>query len=323
VDDLFTFSTNDKLRDELEEALRKRYKMTGGALLTWALGMRFVQDLENGVTTIDQESYVLALLEDYGMHDCNSAPTPATPSRSLTKPGPVPDDEKAEYADHHRRYQQLIGSLGWLQSNCYPEISEAVRELRKYNHHSGKEQWTAAKRVLRYLKGASTFGIRFTKASDMKMECYADSNWAADKDNRRSVSGVFTRFCGGPVWWKSSGQKSVALSTTEAELMAACEGAKEISWERSFLNELGLELKEPTTLFEDNKGCIHLSKHDTFSGATKHIDLRYHYLNECIEDGKINVQHLSTIEMIADVLTKPLPSARFKKLARRLCGYEH
>jgi hypothetical protein len=116
---------------------------------------------------------------------------------------------------------------------------------------------------------------------------------------------VFT-LSGGAVTWKSRRQPTVALSSTEAEYMAACEAATEAIWLRGLLSELGASQEEPTTIYEDNNGAIKISKNDCSHSRTKHIAVRLHFVRERVKTGEIDLVKLSTNEMVADMLTKPL-----------------
>ena len=88
--------------------------------------------------------------------------------------------------------------------------------------------------------------------------------------------------------------------------MAASDAAKEAVWWRSFLTSLGFAPNDATTILSDNQGSIKLSKNPENHRRTKHIDVRYHYIRECVSAGSILLDYVSTKEMAADVLTKPL-----------------
>ena len=119
--------------------------------------------------------------------------------------------------------------------------------------------------------------------------------------------------CNGAISWNSKKQPTVALSTTEAEYMAACEATKEAIWLRKLLTDLGYSPNSPTTIFQDNQSCIKLARNPMFHTRSKHIDIRHHFIRETIENKSIDLTYCSTENMIADILTKPLARQKFEK----------
>jgi len=146
---------------------------------------------------------------------------------------------------------------------------------------------------------------------------YCDADWAGDISDRRSTSGYVVKYAGAAISWKSVKQNCTALSTVEAEYISAATVAKELTWIQRLFHEIatypikGLNL--PTTVKIDNNGARELAKNPQASQRTKHIDIRYHYIREVIQEGKIQLEQCPTNEMTADVLTKALPSRRFEE----------
>ena len=119
---------------------------------------------------------------------------------------------------------------------------------------------------------------------------------------------------GGPISWLSKKQAIVALSTSEAEYVALCIATQEAAWLRRLLADLKVLTSEPTLLMEDNQGAIAIAKNPTAHARTKHIDIRYHYVREAVQGGVVDVRYCPTDQMIADLLTKPLPRGQFEIL---------
>ena len=134
------------------------------------------------------------------------------------------------------------------------------------------------KHILRYLKGTIQHGITYTKQSSGECVAYSDADWGRDLDDRRSTSAYLFVINGGPVSWKSKKQSSVALSTAEAEYMALASSAKEAVWTRQLSSEIGIEYTIPVIIYEDNQSAIAMTKNPQFHGRTKHIAIKYHYI---------------------------------------------
>jgi len=145
------------------------------------------------------------------------------------------------------------------------------------------------------------------------MKGYCDSDFAGDSDTRKSVSGFVIYLCGAVIAWRSKGQRSVSLSSTEAEYMAISEVATEILYVAGILQFLGIPLKYPITVNVDNIGAVYLAKNATTGNRTKHIDTRYHFVREYIEDGILKVLFVRSEENDADLFTKNLNTETFQK----------
>ncbi|CAI5721247.1 unnamed protein product [Peronospora destructor] len=138
-------------------------------------------------------------------------------------------------------------------------------------------------------------------------------------ETRRSTSGYAFMMNDGCISWRSKKQRTVALSSTEAEYMALTEAVQEAVWLKAFLCELG-EMKsgEAVKVFEDNQGAIALAKNPEFHKRTKHIGIRYHFVREKVDDGEVVLQYCSTKEMKADMMTKPISAVQYELLRNTL-----
>ncbi|KAL2243545.1 UNVERIFIED_CONTAM: Retrovirus-related Pol polyprotein from transposon TNT 1-94 [Sesamum indicum] len=171
-------------------------------------------------------------------------------------------------------YSNAIGSVMYLMVSTRPDIAYAVSCLSKYMSNPGTSHWDALKWLLRYLNGTKNLGITFSKRSDdIRVVGYVDSNYANDRDNRKSITSYIFTFCGACVSWKSQLQNIVALSTTEAEYIAMTEAIKEAIWLKGLISEIGF-MKNKTLVFSDSQSGIQLCKNPVFHYRTKHIDVR-------------------------------------------------
>ena len=150
---------------------------------------------------------------------------------------------------------------------------------------------------------------------------WVDSDWEGDTDTRRSHTVYIIMMNGGPISWKSRRQDSVALSTSEAEYMAASEVGKEILYLRALLRDVGHEQLAPTDIYEDNLACIAMSTNPVRRKSSRHIDIRVHFCRELYTTGVMRLIPLRTHLMVADALTKSLPGPALTKHREVMMGH--
>jgi hypothetical protein len=180
----------------------------------------------------------------------------------------------------------------------------------------------AVKHILRYVAGTLDHGLIYRRkekgGGKTQLTGFSDSDFAGDIDDRKSTTGVL--FCLGqsPITWQSNKQKVVALSSCEAEYIAAGSGACQGVWLARLLKELlGTESGAPV-LKVDNKSAIDLSKNPVHHDRSKHIEVKYHFIRECVESGKIILEQISTKDQLADIMTKSLGRVLFQELRDRI-----
>jgi hypothetical protein len=213
-------------------------------------------------------------------------------------------------------YRSAVGKLMYAAVSTRPDISFAVGVASRFMAAPTQEHWSLVKRILRYLRGTQSVGIlyKFGRPGQLALSGFCDSDWGGDPTDRKSTAGWVFLLSGGPVSWSSRKQATVALSTTEAEYMSAAEAAKEAIWLRALLSDLGHAQSAATRIFEDNRGCIELSKNPIIHQRSKHIAIRHHFIREKTASGEVYLEHIPTERMVADIFTKPLPRPRFQAL---------
>jgi hypothetical protein len=150
------------------------------------------------------------------------------------------------------------------------------------------------------------------------LHAYVDASYGVHEDGKSHTGAVMTLGCGA-IYARSSKQKIVCKSSTEAELVAITDSIGEVIWLRGFLVALGYALP-PAILYQDNQGTIALCERGGAGHRTKHVKIRNFWVKERIDDGDIVVEYMPTEIMVADVLTKPLQGARFVKLRDAMIG---
>ncbi|SPC61968.1 uncharacterized protein UHOD_12134 [Ustilago sp. UG-2017b] len=223
--------------------------------------------------------------------------------------------------DQAKRYQELVGQLLWVSNTVRPDISFAVGTLARYMSEPIDSAWSAAIHLLKYLNQTSDYHLNLggTHRShvDQPVVTYTDASWASDPMNGcRSMSGAITYVYGCPVSWKSHVQKCMALSAVEAELVAASKAAREALFFLYLLRDLGVFGVKPT-LCTDSQGCIQVSKDPPKHWKLKHIDTRYYFVRDHVQDGDISIEFVGTAN-VADILTKPLKGLSTTRISKMI-----
>jgi hypothetical protein len=268
---------------------------------------------------INQAHYIRRLLVRFNMSDCNAVSTPVDKSNAYVN-GEI-DGETDVMLDNNVPYREAVGSLLYLATGTRPDISYAVSIVSQVLSKPTKRHWEIVKRIMRYLKGSAELGITYRHGHNPGvLSAYSDADYAGDTVTRRSTSGIVCQYMGGSISWSSQKQRSVALSTTEAEYIAASEAAKDIIWLARLLGEITV-LNAIPLLHIDNLSAVKLVKNPVFHRRSKHIDVRYHFVREKYEEGKLLVVHVCGERQVADVLTKPLVKDRFERLRGDIMGH--
>ena len=207
-------------------------------------------------------------------------------------------------------YCELVGALLYLSVCTRPDIAQAVGALARYMAKPTMEHWNAAKAVLRYVAGTTQYGINFGH-NELSLQGYCGADYATDIDSRRSTTGYVFIMYGGAISWSSRLQPTVAVSTAEAEYMAAAHAVKEALWLRTLMADFGRHV-QPVSILCDNQGTIKLLKHPIASIRSKHIDVIYHFARERVARKEVSFQYCATEQNVADVFTKPLPQSKFE-----------
>ena len=191
--------------------------------------------------------------------------------------------------EEQSKYCTGVGMLLFLIKHSRPDIANCTRELSKVLDGATESAYKEMLRVIKFVIDTKNWGLRFEPKFEEKnkwtLTMYTDSDYAGDKETRISVTGYILFFMGIPIIWKSKSQKSVTLSSSEAEYVALSEAAKDIKFVYQLLNSIGIEIELPIVVRVDNVGAIFMSENASTSGCTKHIDIRYRFVNEMVIDG--------------------------------------
>ncbi|KAI5349042.1 hypothetical protein L3X38_001929 [Prunus dulcis] len=309
VDDIVYTGSSEELIDEFKTEMMRRYEMTDLGLLYHFLGMAVIQT--ESCIFINQKKYALTLLDKFGLKQCKPVSTPLVATEKLCK------DDGSDPADESE-YRKIVGSLLYLTATR-PDIMFAASLLARFMHCPTKKHYGMAKRVLRYIQGTIDFGIEYQKGKEAILIGYCDSDWGGSQDDMRSTSGYAFSFGSGVFSWASVKQHSVALSTAEAEYVSASEATTQAIWLRFVLEDFGELQTDATPLMVDNTSAIAMTRNPVFHQKTKHINRRYHFIRDALQDGVVDLRYCRSEEQVADIFTKALSKDRFNYL-RGLLG---
>ncbi|XP_026475639.1 uncharacterized protein LOC113380719 [Ctenocephalides felis] len=305
VDDFFVFSNDIAENSKLKTELNLKFKIKDLGKAKCCLGIRINYE-KDGSIILDQERYIDQLLNKFNMQDCKQAGTPMESDLKLSS-GKI---------EQELPYQQLIGSLMYLAVMTRPDIAYSLSYLSQFNNCYVSSHFKSAKRVLKYLQGTKKYGLKFKKDSE-NLVGYTDADWASDNVDRKSYTGFCFKFSNSIISWESSKQKTVALSSTEAEYMAISDASKEAIYLKNLLMEL-TDVNESVRIYNDNKSAQKLSYNPVFHKRSKHIDVRHHFIREAIADGVIDLKYMQTNDMPADIFTKSLSVHKHLKFLKQL-----
>eukprot|EP00253_Pinus_taeda_P019705 PITA_19705 len=247
---------------------------------------------------IQEWKYVIEILKRFDMMECKPMTTPMITNLRLLR------NSESILVDP-TRYKQFIGSLMYLV-NTRPDICFAVNVLSQFQIEPRHDHWVATKHILRYLRGTIYHCLKYEKGKDVLLTGFIDSDWGGyEKDGRNTTGGCFSLGLS-MVSWMSRKKETVAISSVEAEYVAACEVSREAVWLRKLLSDLFSGPLAPTTIHCDNTSCIRLFEDPFFHGKTNHINNKYHYIRKLVQDGVLKLEYAPTNEQTADILTKLL-----------------
>jgi hypothetical protein len=334
VDDLLLLCNDKETMARIKEQFKTKFEMSDLGPAKYVLGIN-VQRFKGGLY-FGQPNYTRELLEEAGFWEHESTGLPME-----SKPTPMSvgweHDEKAQPLSKEEKsiFMSTIMKVAYLAQQSRPDILLAVNRLSQYQNVANKSDQKALERILRYLRGTWDLGLFYRKPrtgilaitndpeffSQLPAEQhpigFSDASFAEDK-GRKSRSGYVFMIGGAAVSWFCKKQGPVALSSTESEYYALSETVKEGLWMRRMMRELGIQFSNPTTVNEDNQSTIAIALNPVHHQRTKHIDVRVHFLREHVKNKDVDIVYCPTEDMIADILTKPLPPKQHAKLTGML-----
>ena len=248
-------------------------------------------------------------MKKFGLESASFVRTPMSPNVKLTV------DLLGKSVDSSL-FRNMIGSLFYL-TNSRPDISYSVGMCARYQANPKKFHMIALRRIIKYVKTTSDFGVWYNKDIDDVLAGYFVVDWAGNADDKKNtLEGCF--YVGNNlVSWMSKRQNSISLSTTEAEYIATGSCCTQLLWMQKLLHDYGI-CQEHLTIYSDNTSAINISKSPVQHSRTKHIEIRHHLIWELVEDGTLTLEFIHTDDQEADLFTKPLDSKQFEFLRQNI-----
>jgi hypothetical protein len=285
----------------------QKFEMSMMGELKYFLGFQ-IEQLQEG-TFISQTKYIQDILKKFGMKNAKPITTP------MGTNGHLDLNTGGKYIDQ-KVYRSMIGSLLYLCASR-PDIMLSVCMCARFHANPKEVHLRAVKRIMRYLVYTPKFGLWYPKGSTFDLFGYSDADYAGYKIDRKSTLGTCQFLGRSLVSWASKKQNLVALSTAEAEYIAAGHCCAQLLWMRQTLKDYGHKLSK-VPLLCDNESAIRMADNLVEHSRTKHIDIRYHFLRDHQQKGDIEISYVNTHNQLADIFTKPLDEKTFSKLRNEL-----
>jgi hypothetical protein len=301
VDDMLVATTTTTMRDWLVDKLGQKVTLKVEKQPKWLLHMKIEYDRDAGVLKLDQSTYLKEVLAKFDPEGHRTARMPL-PDNAYLSP-----TDKSDLSDGNiHLYQAIVGSLMYAATHTRPDLSFAVGHLGKFLHCPSKVHLDAAFHVLWYVRGTLSYGLVYRSGGARNVvEGWSDANFANELD-RHSVGAYVFYLLGNLISWQSRRQKTVSVSTEEAEITAASEATREAYALRGIGVACGiLSESDIIPLSVDNSPAVTAIQNPGYYGRLKHLDIQHKFVMEAHQQHIVSVKWCSTVNMLADCLTKP------------------
>ena len=315
VDDCLCIGDKEAINEVLELMKREGLSLKVEENLTDYLSCELTFDKKKEKAWLGQPHLIEKLRKKFGeeVQDMQRYRTPGTPGHGILRK--VNEDQVLEVLDQ-KKYRSGVGMLLYLIKHSRPDIANSVRELSKVMDKPTIAGYKEMKRVIKYVLDTGDKGLLIHPKEvegEWILQIYSDSDYAGDQETRISVAGYILYLCEVPISWKSKGQKSVSLSSAEAEYVAISEAVKEIRFVYQVLESMEIEINLPIIVRVDNVGAIYMTENTTTSTRTKHVDTRYHFVKEFIDENFLKIVFVRSEDNDADIFTKNTSGDIFEK----------
>lgn len=319
VDDIVLIAKHQNLIKTAIEKLKTHFDLKILGETRKLLGVEFEQN--GNEIYIHQTSYVENVCKSYEKYNIPNISLPIAVGTIMSKTQ-CPNTPLETTTMSKLPYRNILGCLSFLASRTRPDICYAVNILSQFQSNPGMAHWYVLLKLLGYVKNTKSYKLNLSQISELKINCFSDADYAANRDDRISIGGIILYVDNTPIIWRTFKQKCVSLSTLEAEYISLTEAAKELMWTINILNELKeanlLNSNCESYLYCDNQSAIHFSKSSVENNRTKHIDIRYHFLRNLVFEKRFVLKYVNTKCNPADLFTKPLPKMGLRDFTSKI-----
>jgi hypothetical protein len=302
VDDLVITDAKDAEVTAFKEEMKATFQMSDLGHLSFYLGIE-VHRGDSGIR-LCQTAYTKCIVELAGLIDYSPALTLMEERLKLSR------DSTTEEVDA-TQYRCLVGSLRFLVHTC-PDLAYSIGYVSRFLQRLTMEHEQVVKRIIRYVAGTLDHGLYYSRCRrEAHLVGYSDSDYAGDIDTSKSTSGVLFFLGKCLISWQSVKQQVVAMSSCEAEYIAASTASTQTLWLARLLGDLLGRDTGAVELMVDSQSTLALAKNPVFHEWSKHIRVRYHFIRDCLAEESIKARYISTKDQLADLLTKPLGRIKF------------
>ncbi len=301
VDDILYSSPEESTLEWFEKYIQTKFSCRIDRDLKKFVGYEI--EVTNDGIKIGQEEYVKKMLETFEMSECFGVATPMVPNVEISDP-------EGEVLKTNKLYRGILGSLLFVNLSTRPDICFAVNRMSSFSEKPTTMQLKHLKRILRYLKENPSKKLYYKRGNiEVSMSC--DSSWRNAEDSR-SVYGFLVKINGTPVVFRSKVQRGVAMSSSEAEYIGIAESLKELLFIKNIVEFMRVKIPLPMKVMNDNRAAIIVSKNLSSISKMKHLDARYHFVQDYVDSGMIDLVYKKTDELVADIMTKALGRVKFE-----------
>lgn len=310
VDDLLICGRNGNEIERIKVLLSEKFRMKDLGRVTEYLGITVEYYCSRNIMKLSQTKYIELLSKKYNLENSKLYNTPMEVNLKI---------EGSDTCERNIKYRNLIGALLYISAATRPDISFSVNYLSRFQNCYNETHYKYALRILKYLYLTKDLKLIYKRNENVNiLDCYVDADWAGDALDRKSTTGYVIRLFGNVIYWKSRKQKSVTKASTFAEYVALSEAVSELKFIKELLKTFNVKLTSPIDIYEDNLGALTIAKYGNFTKNSKHIEVYYHYVHECVEENMINIVKINTDENTADIFTKSLSKDKFEKFRNML-----
>ena len=319
VDDSLLVGHSRAIKQTIDDLKKEGFDLKLDGSLDDYLSCEITFDKEKNKGWIHQPHLITKLEKKFGEYvkGLQKFKTPGTPGL-----GTLRNTKIIVGKVEHALYRSGVGMLLYLVKHTRPDISNAVRELSKALDSPSPAAYKEMLRVIKYVLDTRNLALKVAPTdvgtNEWKIIAFSDSDFGGDKETRISIAGFILYLMDVPISWRSKGQKSVTLSSSEAEYVALSEATKEIKFVYQLLVGIGIKVKLPIIVRVDNLGAMFMSENVSVSQRTKHVDIRYRFVQEFVLDGFIKVVFVKTADNDADIFTKNLGGELHDRHSRKM-----